>query len=548
MPHPLVLWAVALWALAGAHSAAQADHLQDLQSAAMKHQHAAWGHWGIDPTRYSGSSSHSNRLIPAYTFGVTLTEVAGKKSLYRDERRIEQLYGTLPKHTQNPQADYCDQTDIFRIQQAAAAAGKKYIFLIVFDGMDWQTTQAAAVATRGAAYASGRGTGLTFQDYRAPVNDFGFFVSAPRNDGTQMDVNAQIVFDVGGLVPGGYDWRRGGSTPWERPAEPAYLLGKSAECKHAVTDSAASATSLCAGIKTYNDAVNVDYRGQQVPTIAHQLQQQGLAIGIVTSVPISHATPACAYAHNVHRDDYQDLSRDLLGLRSVSHREDPLAGVDVLLGCGWGISAKNEKEVQAQAKGQGSNYVPGNTYLTDYDLQAIDAAHEGRYRVVQRTAGQSGKNILAEAAREAEQKGARLFGFFGVKGGHLPYGTADGNYDPVAGVKPAEKYTPAELLENPTLADMTEAALTVLSGSEKGFWLMIEAGDVDWANHDNNIDNSAGAVQSGDEAFRRVVQWIETRAAWNQSAVIVTADHGHYLVLKHPEALVSSMSAEESLR
>lgn len=52
---------------------------------------------------------------------------------------------------------------------------------------------------------------------------------------------------------------------------------------------------------------------------------------------------------------------------------------------------------------------------------------------------------------------------------------------------------PEDITENPTPAEMTTAALTVLQKREKGFWLMVEAGDVDWANHDNNIDTSIGA-------------------------------------------------------
>ena len=70
------------------------------------------------------------------------------------------------------------------------------------------------------------------------------------------------------------------------------------------------------------------------------------------------------------------------------------------------------------------------------------------------------------------------------------------------------------------------------------FWLMIEAGDVDWANHSNNIDNSIGAVLSGDAAFQSVTDWIEANGGWADTAVFVTADHGHYLVLEKPEALL----------
>ena len=77
---------------------------------------------------------------------------------------------------------------------------------------------------------------------------------------------------------------------------------------------------------------------------------------MVTSVPISHATPAAAYANNVTRNDYQDLSRDLVGLPSIAHRSATLPGVDVLLGCGWGEESDGDDK-------QGQNYVPGNKYL-----------------------------------------------------------------------------------------------------------------------------------------------------------------------------------------
>ena len=67
---------------------------------------------------------------------------------------------------------------------------------------------------------------------------------------------------------------------------------------------------------------------------------------------------------------------------------------------------------------------------------------------------------------------------------------------------------------------------------------MVEAGDVDWANHDNNLDNSIGAVNSGDRAFRVITDWVEKRSNWDETVVIVTADHGHYLWLDRPEGLI----------
>ncbi len=72
------------------------------------------------------------------------------------------------------------------------------------------------------------------------------------------------------------------------------------------------------------------------------------------------------------------------------------------------------------------------------------------------------------------------------------------------------------------------------------FWLMVESGDVDWANHDDNIDNSIGAVNSGDDAVKAITAWVERHSNWNESLVIVTADHGHMLNLTKPELLVES--------
>jgi alkaline phosphatase len=452
----------------------------------------------------------------------------------------------LPTQTLNPTAEYFDQTDVYRLQKTAAESGKKRIILFVFDGTDWQTTQAAAIANKGrVAYTSGRGTGLRFQEYRGAPTDYGYFVTSPHNEGTTVDVDTQHVTLVGGKIPGGYDASRGGDAPWSTSVEAPYLIATGSEPKHAYTDSAASATSMTCGIKTYNDAINVDPMGREAISIARLLQDQGFAVGVVTSVPISHATPAAAYASNVHRDDYQDLTRDLVGIPSIYH-PGGLAGVDVLIGGGWG------EDKQADAA-QGTNFVPGNRYITAADLSAIDAAQGGKYVLAQRTGGQPGTQVLRAGADAAIKNRQRLFGYFGAKAGHLPFRTADGNYDPVismgTGGKPEapEKYSAADLEENPKLAEMAVAAADVLQSRSDRWWLMVEAGDVDWANHANNLDNSIGALLSGDAAFAALVQWIEQHGGWQDTALYLTADHGHYLVLEDPEALAAAARATPPL-
>jgi len=200
-------------------------------------------------------------------------------------------------------------------------------------------------------------------------------------------------------------------------------------------------------------------------------------------------------------------------------------------------------------KDQGRNFEPGNKYLADSTLAAVDVAAGGRYVVAQRTAGRRGAELLATAARDAVSGRRRLLGFFGCREGNLPFQTADSGFDPAASppgvsaeVDPLRKkyggtihYSPADLAENPTLAEMTTAALEVLE-SRGPFWLMVEAGDVDWASHANNIDTCIGAVKSGDAAFRALVDWIERHGGWDDTVVIVTSDHGHMFVLTDPAA------------
>ena len=512
------------------------DPIAALQHAAVTANQADWGHWGPDGDKYSSWKSHSNRLIPLYTFGDTLDRVRGANSVYRDAAKLEKLYGAMPANTLNPQAEYFDQTDVYNLQKSAAAAGKKRIILFVFDGTDWQTTWAAAIVKSGqVAYDSGRGQGLSFQDYRGATTDFGYFVTSPHNDGTTIDVNGQRVTLVGGKTPGGYDAARGGDTPWSVFPEAEYPITKGSKPLHAYTDSASSATSMTAGIKTYNDAINVDAFGREAVPLARTLQDQGFAVGVVTSVPISHATPAAAYSSNVHRDDYQDLTRDLIGVPSIFHAGG-LPGVDVLIGAGWGEDKKADGA-------QGHNFVPGNRYLTAADLEKIDVANGGKYVVAQRTANENGADVLKRGVQQAIARKQRLLGYFGTKGGHLPFQTADGKFDPVIsmgnGGKPdaPETYTPEDIRENPVLADMAVAAADVLQSRSDRWWLMVEAGDVDWANHANNIDNSIGALLSGEAAFAALAKWIEKHGGWQDTAVYLTADHGHYLVLDKPEAL-----------
>ncbi|WP_240491369.1 alkaline phosphatase [Pirellula sp. SH-Sr6A] len=513
--------------------AGELDRIGQLQETAMLTKTATWGHWGNRPKSYTAWTSHSNRLIPVYVYGGSFDSYMNEGSLYRDEEKIKVLYGRLPPNTLNPEASYADQTDIYRLQRKSVEElGKKYVFLVVFDGMDWQSTQAAAIYKSGKIYTEGKGSGLLFQDYTGAPSSYGYVVTAPYADEVETDVDAQL-----NLKPltkfGGYDSRLGGTAPWVPETDIDYPIGRSKITPHAYTDSSSSATSLTAGVKAVNGAVNLDGEMKEAETIARWAQRtKGFAVGAVSSVPICHATPAAAYAANVSRDDYQDLSRDLLGLPSVSRKEAPHPGLDVLIGCGYGETAAN-------GAGQGANFVPGNRYLAESDRERVDIAHGGSYVVSQRTPGRKGAEVLFEGAAKAREGGHRFLGFFGAKNGHLPFRTANGDFITALDAKQTrELYKPEDIEENPSLAQMTEAAISVLEKDPEGFWLMVESGDVDWANHANNIDSSIGSVLQGEEAIGKIFQWIESKNLWKDSLVVITADHGHFFHLTDPSVLV----------
>lgn len=536
--------------VSGAHAQ---DQLAAIQKSAIAEGKSDVAHWGIDPENYTLWRTHSNRLIPVYTYGtlnggegVDLRSYTGPNSAYRSEDRLREIYGRTPEQTLCESAVWMDQTNIADIQKAAVQAGKKYIFLVVFDGMDWQTTQAAAIYNQQAImYEAGRGSGTFFQRYKANgTTQYGFMVTSPHNNGTKTDVNAQTVENPGGARFGGYNPAAGGFAPWDVPADLGYLLGKptSDVVSHAYTDSASSATSMTVGAKTYNNAITVGPSGEKLFTIAHEVQEAGWAVGAVSSVPISHATPACAYAHNVSRKDYQDISRDMLGLPSIAHPTTPLPGLDVVVGGGYGVTKKEDKA-------QGDNFQPGNYYLADADFERSSIDNGGRYVAVQCEDGKSGSSQLMRAAKKAAAGDHRLLGFYGVEigNGHLPFQTANGDYKPVIGNgKKTETYTDNQLKQNPNLKQMTKAALVVLESRKTPFWLMVEAGDVDWANHDNNLDNSIGAVKSGDQAVKAIAEWVEANSNWDESIMIVTADHGHMLNVIKPEALIVNKPTDKS--
>jgi len=109
-------------------------------------------------------------------------------------------------------------------------------------------------------------------------------------------------------------------------------LSETSSTSDRVTDSAAGATALSTGQKTYKRAIGVDKDSLAIPTILEQLQDHGYKTGLVCLTSITHATPAAYYAHVKDRDLQEDIALDFIksdvdfaaggGLKFFSKRKD----------------------------------------------------------------------------------------------------------------------------------------------------------------------------------------------------------------------------------
>lgn len=82
--------------------------------------------------------------------------------------------------------------------------------------------------------------------------------------------------------------------------------------KSEVTDSAAAVTAMASGVKTNNGMLNVTPDGQTVEPLIVPLAEAGMRIGLLSSVPPNHATPAGFFAQAPSRNMYDRISLQLL--------------------------------------------------------------------------------------------------------------------------------------------------------------------------------------------------------------------------------------------
>ena len=292
-----------------------------------------------------------------------------------------------------------------------------------------------------------------------------------------------------------------------------YALNKKTGKPDYVTDSAASATAWSTGVKTYNGALGVDIHEKDHPTILEMAKAAGLATGNVSTAELQDATPAALVAHVTSRKCYgpsatsEKCPGNALEKGGKGSITEQLlnARADVTLGGG----AKTFAETATAGEWQGKTL--------------REQAQARGYQLVSDAAS---LNSVTEANQQKPLLGLFADGNMPVRW-LGPKATYHGNID-----KPAVTCTPNPQRNDsvPTLAQMTDKAIELLSKNEKGFFLQVEGASIDKQDHAANPCGQIGETVDLDEAVQRALEFAKKEG---NTLVIVT---GYQSSGPHPGA------------
>lgn len=233
-----------------------------------------------------------------------------------------------------------------------------------------------------------------------------------------------------------------------------------------VTDSAASSSAWGGGVRVNNGKINANADGSFNTPILQKFKTAGKKVGCITTVPITHATPAGFCITNNSRGDQSEIALQYLPLK-----------FDVMMGGGdkYFNASKRRDKVDAYAQFEKANYQLAKTKA---QMLALD----------------SKKPILGVFDNDA-----------------LPF-SVDYNSD--------------KNLQNevPTLAEMTVKAIDLMKDHPNGFVLQIEGGKVDWAAHTNDTSGLLFDQIAFDHAVQKAIEFAQKD---KNTLVIITTDHGN---------------------
>lgn len=231
-------------------------------------------------------------------------------------------------------------------------------------------------------------------------------------------------------------------------------------------DSASTATSLSTGYKTYSGIINMDETQTiSYETISEKLKKQlGYKIGIISTVNLNHATPAAFYAHQASRNSYYAIGKEM-----VKSNFDYFAGGG-LKNLTGDDKTKKQKNI--------------------YDL-----AEENGYKVIK---------TQKEAANLTAADGKSIL---------IGENLADSD---------SLSYSNDVKTNEWELRDYVKKGIEVLN-NDKGFFMMIEGGKIDWACHANDAGSTIADTIALDEAVDEAIDFYNQHPS--ETLILVTGDH-----------------------
>ncbi|WP_034919215.1 alkaline phosphatase [Erwinia sp. 9145] len=286
-----------------------------------------------------------------------------------------------------------------------------------------------------------------------------------------------------------------------------YALDKKTHKPDYVTDSAASATAWSTGVKSYNGAIGVDVNGKDHQTILEMAKAAGKATGNVSTAELEDATPAAQIAHVTSRKCYgPEKTSEVCATNALekngkgSIAEQLLnARADVTLGGGGKTFSEKAKAGEWQGKTlEEQAKARGYQLISDLDgLNGITDANQDKPVL----------GLFADGNMPVRWKGPKA----------SYHGNLEGK--PVSCEVNAER--PAS---TPTLAQMTDKAIQLLSKNANGFFLQVEGASIDKQDHAANPCGQIGETVDLDEAVQKALEFARREG---NTLVIVTADHAH---------------------
>ena len=287
---------------------------------------------------------------------------------------------------------------------------------------------------------------------------------------------------------------------------PSTAFSKTYTVDMQTSESAGTMSAMMTGIKTRGGSIAMDQipvRGTCIATQEHaartlleQAEDAGMATGVVSTARITHATPAATYAHVTDRDWETDsrmpAQRIAEGCLDIAQQLVDFKhgdGIDVVLGGGRTMFMTAEQNDPEEAFRKGLRR----------DGRDLIKAWQTRYP--------NGRYVWNSAQFNALDLHAHgpLLGLF--EADHMEF-EADRARD-AAG--------------EPSLTDMTRAAITALQANPEGFFLMVEAGRID---HGHHAGNAYRALTDAIELSNAVKAAAELTGD-DDTLIIVTADHSH---------------------